>query len=146
MKVPALDTSTETASIPLDSRPEPKPGSRAHARTQMAERPDAAPEHVWERVAVYVGRAFKSSRATQQLRPLVTTLATEMRLQGADWIRIEDAVTSAVRKHPDFGVHDRLNVVSGKQTSDPIIERMLGWVELVRQREEEAVGTGASRS
>lgn len=112
----------------------------------MAARPDAAPEHVWERVAVYVGRAFKSSRATQQLRPLVTTLATEMRMQGADWTGIEDAVTSAVKKHPDFGVHDRLNVVSGKQTSDPIIERMLGWVELVRQREEGIVATGASGS
>ncbi|MEO6529234.1 MAG: hypothetical protein ABIP93_21620 [Gemmatimonadaceae bacterium] len=137
------DEDSAPRAMPADSyrqdrtRPEPKPGSLAHARMGIAERPQGVAERTWERIAVHVERALcrATTRGASMLRPSVTRLALEMRASGASWESIEAAVTDAVCTHPDLGAHDRLNVVSGKRSSVTLIAQMVGWVHGVRQLE-----------
>jgi hypothetical protein len=122
---------------PRRQRSGPKPGSRAHARAELAPRPAGVSEHTWERLAAHVAKALArgTKRGASQLRPSVVLVVTEMRAAGEDWDAIEVVVTDAVTMHPDFGAFDRLNVVSGKRSSEALIARMVGWVHRARQLE-----------
>ncbi|MEO8563635.1 MAG: hypothetical protein ABI601_16275 [bacterium] len=119
------------------TRPDPQPGSRAHARVGIAPAPEGVSEHSWQRLAVHVSRALGSSttRGASLLRPSVNIVVAEMRLAAAPWDVIEQAVIGAVTTHPDFGANDRLNVVSGKRSSAALIARVVGWVHRARQVE-----------
>jgi hypothetical protein len=95
-------------------------------------------DHAWERLAAHVAKALgrATTRGASQLRPSVVLLVAEMRTAGAGWDTIEATVTGAVTAHPEFGAYDRMNVVSGKRSSEALIARMVGWVHRARQLEE----------
>jgi hypothetical protein len=123
---------------PNHQRSDPKPGSRAHARADLSPRPEGVSDHTWERLAAHIAKALgrATTRGASQLRPSVVLLVMEMRMAGAAWDTIEATVTGAVTAHPEFGATDRLNVVSGRRSSEPLIARMVGWVHRARQLEE----------
>jgi hypothetical protein len=132
-------------------RPEPRPGSRAHARVGIAPTPDNVSHDSWNRLAVHVSRALESAttRGASPLRAPVNTVAAEMRLTGSPWDAIERTIVGAITTHPDFDANDRLNVVSGKRSSATLIARVIGWVHRARQVEESGGastrGRGADR-
>ena len=146
----AVTRFTESAQTAADrrTRPDPQPGSRAHARVGIAPAPEGVSEHTWQRLAVHVSRALESSttRGASLLRPSVNVVVAEMRVAGVQWAVIEQAVTGAVTTHPDFGANDRLNVVSGKRSSAALIARVIGWVHRARQVEGRAEVTGRAGS
>jgi hypothetical protein len=76
----------------------------------------------------------------------VNVVVAEMRVAGEQWADIELAVTGAVTSHPDFGTHDRLNVVSGKRSSAALIARVIGWVHRARQVEGRAGASSRTAS
>jgi hypothetical protein len=121
-------------------RPEPRPGSRAHARVGIAPTPESVTDDSWNRLAVHVSRALESAttRGASPLRAPVNVVVAEMRLTGAPWDVIERTIVGALTTHPDFDANDRLNVVSGKRSSDALIARVIGWVHRARQSEDPA--------
>ena len=121
-------------------RPEPRPGSRAHARVGIAPTPERVSDDSWNRLAVHVSRALASAttRGASPLRAPVNVVAAEMRLGGAPWDEIERTIVGAITTHPDFDANDRLNVVSGKRSSAALISRVIGWVHRARQIEDPA--------
>jgi hypothetical protein len=88
--------------------------------------------HTWKRLSIQVGRALQrlGPRGASLLRPLVPMVVQEMRLIDATWEEIERAVGHAVTQHPDFGRSNRLNVVTGREETEPLVAWML---ELVRR-------------
>lgn len=121
-------------------RPEPRPGSRAHARVGIAPTPASVSNASWNRLAVHVSRALASAttRGGSPLRAPVNVVVAEMRLTGAPWDEIERTIVDAITTHPDFDANDRLNVVSGKRSSAALIARVIGWVHRARQLEDPA--------
>lgn len=88
--------------------------------------------HTWKRLSIQVGRALQhlGPRSASLVRPLVPMLVQEMRFVNATWGEIERAVEHSVTQHPDFGRYNRLNVVTGREETEPLIAWML---ELVRR-------------
>lgn len=90
--------------------------------------------HTWKRLSIHVGRALQKlgSRGASQLRQLVPLVVQEMRLVDAPWEAIERAVENAVTEHPEFGRYNRLNVVTGREETEPLIAWMLEFVQRER--------------
>lgn len=101
----------------------------------------------WKRLSIHVGRALAhvGPRGAGLLRPLVRMLIQEMRLVDATWEEIEHTVQNAVTQHPDFGRHNRLSVVTGREETEPLVVWMLKFVRRARATEAAEAAERANR-
>jgi hypothetical protein len=111
---------------------------KAARRTDEPARPPGVAPPTWTVLAANVAAALrhKTPRGASGVRRAVLNIVDELRRAGESWDTIEATVTSAVHGHPLFGDLDRMNVVTGRRSSDTLVGWMVGWVHQARQMEE----------
>ena len=117
---------------------QPASTRRARARSVGTPCPTGVSLESWRALGASLARALRerTARGAAPARVLVFRIVLQLRAAGASWEWIETVMLQALSEHPELGLLDRFDVVSGKQTSDVLRNWMLGWVHRARQVDE----------